>query len=138
MKPRPAWRRKRLLLPVLLLGVLGAGVGIAFQRSDVSSVVIYNHTGATLSAVRVVACGHSATCLALGADDSWRWRLPEGSVTDIALEVATEPPLRWQGGRVSPRGGLRVTLHLWPEGEVEYDSQVSIWRRGLTPAPLEE
>lgn len=138
MKHRPAWRRKRLLIPLFSLGVLIAGAGVAFQRSDVSSVVIYNHTGAMIPAIRVVACGHSATYRALDAEDSWRWRPPGGTDTDIAVELATEPPVRWQGGRISPRGGHRVTLHLWPDGEVEYDRQVSIWRRGLTGAPPDE
>ncbi|MFO1460145.1 MAG: hypothetical protein U1G08_12125 [Verrucomicrobiota bacterium] len=131
MKHRPAWRRKRFLIPVFLFGVLVLGAGVAFLRSDASSVVLYNHTGAVIPAVRVVACGHSATCTALGVDDSWRWKPSGGSESDIALEIATEPPTRWEGGRISPKGGYRITLHLWPGGEVEYDSQISIWRRAV-------
>jgi hypothetical protein len=43
--------------------------------------------------------------------------------------LATEPAWRWSGGFVEPRGGYRLTVRLYPDGQVETDTQLSIWRR---------
>jgi hypothetical protein len=111
-------------------------IAIAGVRSDQSSLVIYNHTGVEIPVLGITSCGRSVTHRALDSEDSWRWRPVAASAgSEIELELATQPPLFWKGGYLEPRGGQRVTLHLWPGGEVEFHTQVSIWRRWLGGSP---
>jgi len=128
--PRHWWLRKRVLLPLLLLvGVSGAGV-ISFLNSDASTIVIYNETGKTLAPLRVRACGQERSFPALAERESVQFTLqPGGGETKVAVDLATDPLWKWDGELVRPRGGYRVTIRLWPDGQVEAFTQMSWWRQ---------
>ncbi|MCB1128581.1 MAG: hypothetical protein KDM81_18945 [Verrucomicrobiae bacterium] len=137
MNPTPCLRRKRVLLPLLALLLLALTGGIACLRSDISSIVVYNQTGAPVTVLRVTACGQTTTFTRLDDDGSVRWKLtPAGSPGAVGLETATDPPWQWQGAYVEPRGGYRVILHLWPDGAVESHVQLSFWRWLLGETPV--
>lgn len=133
---RPAWRRRRVLLPALALVALGAALAGAILRSNRSRIVLYNQTGEPLALLRLSACGQSTVVRDLPDEGSFRWKLnPAGSASDIEVELATDPPRRWRGSYVEPRGGYRVTLRIWPDGQVEEFVQISIWQRWSGRAP---
>lgn len=118
--------------------LLSLAVAAAVWRSDVSTIVVYNEAGAPLPACRMEACGFSVGIPALAEEDSFRWRLPERNPeagSPIRLELATEPPWEWTGAFVETRGGYRISLRLWPEGQVEPHAQISVWRRFLPGSP---
>lgn len=133
---RPRWLRKRIGLPlVLIAGVTVASV-VAFVDSDASAIMIYNKTGGFISALKVVACGQETVLRGLAEESSFRLKLKEtGTPSAIALETATDPPWHWQGGSIKTRGGYRVTLRLWPDGEVEIHTQISLWQQLFRDAP---
>ena len=54
---RPRWLRKRVWLPVVLIAGLTVASISAFVNSDASTIIIYNETGGSISAIKVVACG---------------------------------------------------------------------------------
>ncbi len=127
--------KKRILLPVLALLVIGASLWLAFVRSDPAQVIVYNLTGAPIPGLRVTACGQTRSFGSLADEDSVSWRLvPSGTASEIELETATEPAWRWQGDYLEPHGGYRATVRLWPDGVVESHVQRSIWRRGVGSA----
>lgn len=129
-------RRKRVLLPLASLLLVTAAGFVAVLRSDASRIVVYNQTGAPLAALKVSACGQWTFFRDVGEEGSFRWKLaPGGSEGDIELETVTEPSWRWRGAYIEPRGGYRVTLRLWPDGEVEVHTQISLWQRLLHGAP---
>ncbi|MCP5520288.1 MAG: hypothetical protein H7A46_01915 [Verrucomicrobiales bacterium] len=130
MTPLPLLRRKRVLFPVLSLLLLGLATAVAVLRSDISSIVVYNETGAPVDTLRISACSQTATFYNLAEEGSIRWKLgAEGVPGPIGLETATEPPWTWRGGYAEPRGGYRVFLRLWPDGVVESHVQLSFWHR---------
>jgi len=133
---RPRWLRKRVWLPlVLIAGVTVASV-IAFVNSNASAIMIYNETGDSISALKVAACGQETVLRGLTEEESFRLELKEtGTPGEIALETAADPPWRWQGGYIETRGGYRVTIRLWPNGEVEIHTQISLWQRLFRGAP---
>jgi hypothetical protein len=121
--------RLAVLLALVAL-VLAAALLVALHGSDTSRIVICNETGAVIPALKVEACGQSTWHRRLEEDGSFRWQLaPKGGPGEIALETATEPPWRWRGAYIQPRGGYRVTLRLWPDGQVEAQTQISFWQR---------
>jgi hypothetical protein len=127
---KPGWLRKRILLPLLSSLLLAASLTVAVIRSGTSTVVVYNNTGAPLPPLRIEACGQARLFPALAEKESVRMRLDTtGSESEVKLELATEPAWRWSGGFVEPRGGYRLTVRLYPDGQVETDTQLSIWRR---------
>ncbi len=127
---RPWWLRKRLLLPLsLVLGVILSGV-VAFINSDASTIVVYNETGRLLPPLRVRACGQERSFAALAERASVEFRLHSGGPESVVqLELATDPPWKWAGEPTPSRGGYRVTIRLWPEGQVEAFTDVSWWRK---------
>lgn len=128
--------RKRLVLPVLSLMLITMAGLAGFVSSDRSRIVIYNETGNPIGALKVEACGQSIVFRNLADEGSVRWDLAaRGSESDIALETAVEPAWRWRGGYVEPRGGYRITLRVWPDGQVEEDSQISVWQRWRPGSP---
>lgn len=128
--------QKRILLPLASLLLLSVSGYVAVLRSNTSRIVVYNQTGAPIAALRAVACGQTNLFRNLAEEDSFGWKLsPTGDASDIELEMAVEPPWRWRGGFIQPRGGYRVTLRLWPDGEVEAHTQVSFWQRLVHGAP---
>jgi len=133
---RPRWLRKRVWLPlVMIAGVTVASV-VAFVNSDTSAIMIYNETGDSISALKVIACGQETVLRGLTEESSFRLELKEtGTPSEIALETAADPPWRWQGGYIETRGGYRVTIRLWPNGEVEIHTQTSLWQRLFRGAP---
>ena len=133
---RPWWLRKRVWFALsFLLGLAGALV-VAVVRSNTSTIIVYNQTGSPIDALWISACNQQAVLRDLGEDDSFRWSLaPIGEPGDIGLETASNPPWRWQGSYVESRGGYRVTLRLWPNGEVESHTQISLWQRLVKGAP---
>jgi hypothetical protein len=136
MKPRPWYRRKRVLLPLGSLAALLLATVIAVVRSDISRIIVYNETGAPLAALRLTACGQSKTFPNVPAEASIRWKLePHGSPSEIGLEVATEPPIQWRGASIEAHGGRHVTLRIWPDGQIEEHRQISFWQRWVKGAP---
>ena len=120
MRSKPWYARKRVLMPLLTLGLFGLAAAYAISTSDTSRIVIYNQTGETLPPVRLTACQQAKTLGSLPADASVRWNLkPAGAPSVIELEFGTEPTVYWQGGFVAPRGGYRITLHVWSTERVE-------------------
>jgi len=128
--PCPWWLRKRILFPLALLaGAAAAGV-VAFENSDTSLIMIYNETGHPLPPLLVRACDQTRTFVALADQESVRIALaPRGTPSAVHLELGTEPPWRWDGPLVKPRGGGRVTVRLLPGGQAEAFEDVSWWRR---------
>jgi len=133
---RPWWLRKRFLFPTIMaLGLVVASV-VAFVNSDASTIVVYNETGDSISAIKVAACGQETVLREMAEEESFRIRLKEaGTPGEIAIETAANPPWRWQGGYVQTRGGYRITIRLWPNGEVELHTQISLWQRLFRDAP---
>jgi len=135
-RPRPWWLRKRLWLPALALLISAGTLTVAILRSDTSRIMVYNETGAPLGALRLAACGQAVVVPGLGEEESYRWGLAHtGQAGEITIEAASDPPWRWQGGFVEPQRGYRITLRLWPEGEVEVHTQISIWQRLVQGVP---
>jgi hypothetical protein len=133
---RPRWLRKRVWLPLILIaGVVVASV-IAFLNSDASTIIVYNETGSSIGVLKVSACDQEAVQRSLAEQESFRMKLKEaGAPGEIELETATSPPWQWRGGYVETRGGYRVTIRLWPNGEVELHTQISLWQQLLRGAP---
>ena len=126
----PWWLRKRILLPLILFaGVALAGV-IAFDNSDTSTIVVYNETGYPLPPLLLRACGQEKSFAGLGERESVQFVLkPSGGETAVHLELATDPAWRWDGTLIQPRGGRRVTIRLWPGGQVEAFTETSWWQK---------
>lgn len=136
MKHRPWYRRKRVLLPLALLLALGVALAVAVARSGVSRIIVYNETGQAVTGLHLEACGQSRNFPGLPIEGSVRWKLARvGSASEITLELATEPPVRWQGAYIEPRGGYVIALRIWPDGQVEAHTQISIWQRWFNGAP---
>jgi hypothetical protein len=136
MKPLSFFYRKRLLLPLVSLLLVASMTGIAIRRSDTSEIVVYNLTGAPLPPLRVAACQQTRTFPALPEESSFRWKLArKGPGSEVELELAQDPPWRWQGSYLEPRGGYRISLRLWPDGQVEEHRQISWWQRIIKGAP---
>ncbi len=134
VKPEPVRRRwrKRVVLPLVGLVLLGVAFEVAFVRSRESTVVVYNETGAALPALAIRAGGVSRVFPALEEEGSVRIRLgTAGPPGPVRLELAKEPPWEWEGGNVEPAGGQRLSIRLYPDGMVEVDTQVSLWRRWI-------
>jgi len=127
---RPWWLHKRALLPlILLVGVGGAGV-IAFVNSVASTIVIYNETGNPLPPLLVRASGQERSFSPLAERESVEFKLkPGGGETAVHLELATDPPWKWNGELIRPRGGYRITIRLWPGGQVEAFTEISWWQK---------
>jgi hypothetical protein len=127
---RPWWLRKRILFPLVLLVGIGITGLIAFVNSDASTIVIYNETDNPLPPLLVGACGQMRTFPALADQESVCFALkPDGAESAIHLELATDPPWKWDGELIRPHGGHRVTIRLLPDGQVEAFDQISWWRR---------
>ena len=126
---RPLWLRKRILLPLLFLLGLTFALVAAVVKSDTSKIIFYNETGAPIGALRVTACGQETVLQNLGEEESFRWKLAKtGTPGEIAMETASDPPWRWHGGYIKPHGGYRVIISLMPDGEVELQTQISVWQ----------
>ncbi|MEI6192996.1 MAG: hypothetical protein WCS42_01550 [Verrucomicrobiota bacterium] len=133
---RPWWLRKHVWLPLALIAGLTVASVVAFVDSDASTLMIYNETGRSISALKVAACGQETVLRGMDEEESFRWQIKEtGTPGEITLESAANPPWRWQGGYIQTRGGYRVTLRLWPDGEVELHTQISLWQRLFRNAP---
>jgi len=130
---RPLWLRKRVVFPVaFIVGILVAAV-IAIIRSDASTIVVYNETGAPLPPLLIQACNQTKTFTHLDDQQSVRWRLkPEGLPGAIHLEVAATPLWVWDGDTIHTHGGYRVTIRLQTGNQVEAYTDYSWWRRILS------
>ena len=109
--------------------LLAAGMAVALVRSAVSTVVVYNETGAPLPPLVIRVGGGTWTFPSMAEEESVRIRLGgPGPGGPLELELVKEPPWEWRGGHVEPTGGDRVAVRLYPDGVVEWDSQVSFWQ----------
>jgi hypothetical protein len=132
----PWWLRKRVWLPLLFLLGLAGAFAVAIARSNTSKIILYNETGTAISALKITACGQETVFRNVAEEESFRWKLAQtGAPGEIAIETASDPAWRWRGGFIEPHGGYRVTLRLWPNGEVDLQTQISIWQRFLHAAP---
>lgn len=129
-------KRKRALLPLVSILFLAGATWAAVARSDRSRIIVYNQTGAPIAALKVSACDQVTVFRHLDDEGSFRWKLaPAGVAGEIELETAAEPPWRWRGASIQPRGGYRVTLRLWPDGQVEVHTQTSLWQQLFKGVP---
>jgi hypothetical protein len=127
---RPWWLRKRIFFPLVLFVGIGITGLIAFVNSDDSTIVIYNETDNPLPPLLVGACGQTRTFPTLADQESVLFVLkPDGAESAIHLELAADPPWKWDGELIRPHGGHRVTIRLLPDGQVEAYDQISWWRR---------
>ena len=127
---RPWWLRKRIWFPLVLLVGIGVTSLIAFVDSDASTIVVYNETDNLLPPLLVRVCGQTRTFPVLADQESICIALkPDGAESVIQLELATDPPWKWEGEIIRPHGGHRVTIRLLSDGQVEAFDQVSWWRR---------
>ena len=125
-----SFRRKRILLPLASLLFLAAAAYVAVLRSESSRIIIYNQTGESIAILKVAACDQSTLFRKVEEEGSFRWKLNSaGDPGEIELETVSEIPWKWRGAYIQPSGGYRVTLRLWPDGEVEIDTQISLWQR---------
>ena len=107
---------------------------ISLRQANVSWIVVYNMTGEPLPPLRIEACGQSRLTPPLPNEGSYRWKLaPRGTPSEIALEMAVDPPWRWRGGYIEPQGGYLVTLRIWPDRQVEEHFQFSFWQQVFHP-----
>lgn len=121
-------RRRVVLIAVLICG-LALAIPTAIIVADRSSVVIYNETGAVLPPVVIRACGQQRVFTGLPEQGSVEWELrAQGTESAVQLELASDPPWRWEGCLIRPHGGFRVTIRLWPQGQVEAYPSRSWWR----------
>jgi hypothetical protein len=126
------WKRKRVLLPMVLTLLIAIALGIAVIRSDTSQIMLYNDTGATLGPVTVRACGQEFVVPSLADETSVRFRLAKvGAAGEVELLLAGEPPWQWKGEYVENHGGYLVFIHLRRDREVEAHTQISFWQRML-------
>jgi hypothetical protein len=124
--------RKRIWLPLFFVIGLAGALATAVMRSDTSRIIVYNETGAMIPALRLTACGQEKALTDIGADESFRWKLrPMGTPGEIFIETAANPTWQWRGGYIKPHGGYRVIIRLLGAGEVEVQTEVSIWQRLL-------
>jgi len=94
-------------------------------------VILYNDTGETIPELHVFVCSQSYVFDSIEAEDSIRIRLkPYGAASDIRIE-RPNPPWRWQGGYIEPKGGYRSVIHLQPDGLVEENTQFSWWQSAV-------
>jgi hypothetical protein len=123
-------RKKLVLLPLASLILLAAGFWVALVRSDISGLIVYNETGQPIEALRLAACGQSATFRKVAEEDSVRLKFgPEGDPGEFEIESIGAPGFKWKGGYIQPRGGYVVMARLWADGTVEVHTQISIWQR---------
>ncbi|MEI7533288.1 MAG: hypothetical protein WCK57_02885 [Verrucomicrobiae bacterium] len=127
---RPLWLCKRFLLPLIFLLGVAVALAVAVSKSDTCKIIIYNETGKIISALKITACGQETALRDLTEEESFRWKLAKnGAPGEITLETAANPPWRWHGGYIKTHGGYRIILKLEPDGEVEVQSQISVWQR---------
>lgn len=136
MNAKRWYLRKRVLLPLMIAALFGLALWLAVSGSNVSRIIVYNESGDPLPAIRIRACGQTKVISGLPAEASVCWLLKDAGVASpIELEFASEPPRIWQGQLVAPRGGHRVTLRIWPDGQVEAHTQISFWQRWIAGSP---
>lgn len=129
-------RKKLVLLPLASLALLSAGLCVAIIRSDISGLIVYNETGQPIQALRLAACGQSATFRSVGEEDSVRLKFgPEGEPGEIEIESIGAPSIKWKGGYIQPRGGYVVMARLWADGSVEVHTQRSVWQSWFGHGP---
>lgn len=130
--PRAWWKKKRVLLPAVLLLLVALALGIAIVRSDTSQIMLYNDTGAALGPITVRACGQEFAVPSLADETSVRFRLAKGEATgEVELSLAGEPPWKWDGEYLEDHGGYLVFIHLRRDREVEAHTQISFWQQVL-------
>lgn len=133
-KPRPWWRKKRVLLPALFLVVAVAAMLVAVLGSSRSQVILYNDTGGELANITIEACGQSDHLAHLDDGESHRFSLKPGAPpSDIALVIDGDAPIRWRDGFMEAQGGYTTFLHVRRGGVVEWDVEISPIRKLLGP-----
>jgi hypothetical protein len=127
---RPRWLRKRILFPLCLLVCLPIAGVVAYLNSAASSIVIYNETGAALPPLLVSACGQTWTFPSLADQESIQLEPKRGgNQSAIHLEVASQPPWKWDGATIKPDGGQIVSIRIWSGGQIEAFTEISWWRK---------
>lgn len=124
---RPWWRRRRVVWPLGAAAFLGAAFWLAWARSDVSRVIVYNNTGRNFDELTVSACGQSRTFRDVESDSSVRFKLA-ATGGESAIAIATHDAVLWQGDDIEPRGGYTAIVRLNRGGDVECRTRLSAWR----------
>ena len=127
-QPKPFWRRRRVIWPVVVLLLLAAIVTYAVRHAHRSWVAVENDTGANLSQLTITACGQQRVFHALADRSSVRFVLAgHGDASEVALSTADNTGPSWHGEYIEPTGGYRVLIHLRRGGQVESQVLWSLW-----------
>ena len=125
--PHDWWRRRWVWLPVLGILMIAGSMVVAWIRSGVSRIMVYNDTGAPLEHLRISACGQSITFDEVVDGESVRLTLePTGGASEA--RVSTNGIEFWHGDYVEPRE-YRLSVHLMRGGEISSSSSISWVRR---------
>jgi hypothetical protein len=131
--PQPRlWRRRRVLLPVLVTLLLLLAAVVGWERSRATRVMVMNRSGKTEPQVRIEFGPSHWDFKQLEDGGSVRAKLPAGP--DYLVGVVTENGLAWQGGPFSPREGERIIVRLDRAGMVEA-TVVRAWWQQLYSEP---
>lgn len=131
--PRKWWAYRRVQWPLGAFLFLVVVAGASFVRSNVSSVVVYNETGATITNLTLSACGQSRTFHDVADQESVRLKLQrDGSESDVAISSSGAP--LWRGEYIEPRGGYRVVVRLRREGQTQSRATISWWQHLFHPS----
>lgn len=131
--PRKWWTHRRVQWPFGAFLFLAVVAGVSLVRSNVSSVVVYNETGATIADLTLRACGQSQTFHDVADQESVRLKLKrDGSESDIA--ISTSGAQVWRGEYIEPRGGYRIVVRLRRDGQTQSTTTISWWQQFLRPS----
>jgi hypothetical protein len=130
--PRKWWTYRRVQWPLGAFLFLAVVAGASFVRSNVSSVIVYNETGANITDLTLSACGQSQTFHDVADQESVRLKLQrDGSESDVA--ISTSGATLWRGEYIEPRGGYRILVRLRRDGQTESTTTISWWQQLLHP-----
>jgi hypothetical protein len=122
------WRLRFVQWPLIAVVLLLVAASLAFARSRVSKVIVYNDTGAAIAELTISACGQSRTFRDVGERDSVRLKLASaGSASELVL--ATNGVPAWRGEYIEPTGGYRAVVRLRAGGQTTCSTWISCWQR---------
>ena len=128
---RRSWQKRRFWgFVAATVGLAVVGV-ISWKRGQQTRVVVINDAGRILPSVRLTVSGQSHIIPPLAPEESHRWLISHDLVcTPVTLHsVDRQSGLEWnwEGEPIAPHDGVRLLLHLGPDGDVDADFHRSFW-----------
>lgn len=124
------WRRRRLLFPTAGFAFLNLALLVAIARSNTSTVIVCNRTGALIHDLEISACGQSRRFESISDRESIQLELTSpGTGTEIILTVGDA--VMWRGEYLEASGGYHASLHLQRDGHIDASITRSAWQRLL-------